>query len=859
MKSNHLLLIAVRHSTKHPIQSLLLILGIALGVAMIVAIDVANTSASQAFALSTDSIAGKATHQISAAPDDVPSDLYVQLRNDLGLRDIAPVVSGLVLLPQANDLPIQLLGVDPFAEAPFRNYLGDGSGGLSFEALTQLLIQPDTILMPAAVAAQTGFQAGDTLTLVAEGQEKSVLITGLLSSGDDFSQRALSGLILSDISTAQELLGKPGRLSHIDLILPEDSPLRAPIEAEIMARLPANAQLQRAEIRNQTVSQMTQAFELNLSALSFLALIVGMFLIYNTISFSVIQRRPVLGTLRCLGVTRREIFGLVLTEALVLSAIGAAIGLGLGVLLGRGLVALVTQTINDVFFTTTVQSFNVAPFTLYKGVVVGLAAALLAAFFPALEATSVPPNSTLKRSVGEGRMQQLIPALTALGLGGILVGWGMLLFIASYLWLNFLAITLILLGAACLTPLITQFLMRLLTPLMGRTMGILGIMATRNIIRSLSRTSVTIAALMLAVTVIIGVSVMVDSFRNTVVLWLNDILTADVYVSPIGQGQRLEVYLDAEFVAEMSQLDGVAAVGLQQATQVFAEGLGEVELRAYNAQPGREDRPFMWTDGSLEELFAAFDDGAIMVSEIFARRFELPLNGPSTLTLITPDGPKPFKVRAIFYDYALPEVGYIAMSLPIYQQLWQDERVTNLGLYLEPQSVEQADAVTERLRGQYAGQYSLTFSSNRALKTGALAVFDRTFTITAALRLLATVVAFIGVLSALMSLQLERTRELGTLRANGMSIRQLWGKTFLETGLMGLTAGLLALPVGLMLAVVLIYVINLRSFGWTLQLYFTPSIFLTALLVAIVAALLAAIYPVLRLNTMQIAAALREE
>ncbi len=859
MKSNNLTLIAIRHISKHPVQSFLLILGIALGVAMIVAIDVANTSASQAFALSTDSIAGKATHQIVAAPGDLPSELYVQLRGELGLREVAPVVTGLVLLPDADDLPIQLLGVDPFAEGPFRNYLGDGDGGLSFDALTQLLIQPDTVLMPTAIADENDFSAGQDLTLLAEGQEKTVRIVGLLAPSDDFSQRALSGLVLADISTAQEVLGKTGRLSHIDLILPEDSAAAAPIEAQIREILPANAQLQRAEVRNETVTQMTQAFELNLSALSFLALIVGMFLIYNTISFSVVQRRPVLGTLRCLGVTRREIFALVLTEAFVLSALGAAIGLGFGVLLGRGLVALVTQTINDVFFTTTVQSFSVAPFTLYKGFIAGLAAGLIAATFPAIEATSVPPSGALKRSVGEDRMQRLIPALTALGIGLMLAGGALLIYVSAYLWVNFLSVTLILLGAACITPLITRLLMSLLTPLTAKLLGIIGVMAPRDIVRSLSRTSVTIAALMLAVTVIIGVSVMVDSFRNTVVIWLNDILTADVYVSPVGQAERVEAYLDPEFIAEMEQLEGVMAIGLQQATQVFAEGIGEVELRAYNAQPGREERPFLWLDGSLDEMLTAFDEGAVMVSEIFARRTGLPLNEASTLTLITPDGPREFPVRGVFYDYALPEVGYVAMSLPIYQQYWHDDRVTNLGLYLEPQLAEQADDITERLRAEYAGAYALSFASNRGIKVGALEVFDRTFTITAALRLLATVVAFIGVLSALMSLQLERTRELGTLRANGMSIGQLWSKTFLETGLMGLTAGLLSIPVGMLLAIILIYVINLRSFGWTLQLYLTPSIFLTALLVAIVAALLAAIYPVWRLNRMQLALAIREE
>jgi putative ABC transport system permease protein len=310
-KPSPLTLIALRHSTKHPIQSLLLVLGVALGVAMIIAIDLANSSASQAFALSTNSIAGKATHQIIAPPEGVPSWLYEELRVEAGLRTIAPVVTGSVLLPEANDFPLRLLGVDPFAEAPFRNYLGTAEGNLPLEALTTLLLEPNTILLSQSLGDRFNLAPRDTLTLIAEGKTKTVRLVGLLQPSDDLSRRALDGLVLTDISTAQELLGKEGFISHIDLVLPPEADLQP-----ILDILPPNALLQRANLRNETLDQLTAAFELNLSALSLLGVVVGMFLIYNTISFSVVQRRFVLGVLRCLGVTRREIFGLVLTEAI---------------------------------------------------------------------------------------------------------------------------------------------------------------------------------------------------------------------------------------------------------------------------------------------------------------------------------------------------------------------------------------------------------------------------------------------------------------------------------------------------------------------------------------------------------------
>ncbi|MCA9968586.1 MAG: ABC transporter permease, partial [Anaerolineales bacterium] len=245
----------------------------------------------------------------------------------------------------------------------------------------------------------------------------------------------------------------------------------------------------------------------------------------------------------------------------------------------------------------------------------------------------------------------------------------------------------------------------------------------------------------------------------------------------------------------------------------------------------------------------------VMLSEALLLKENLP-TPPPDIALETAVGPRTFPVLAVFYDYSSDQ-GTVMMGQALYRELWRDDAVASMGIFLEP-GVE-ADAVVREMETAVAGRQDVLIQSNRALRAGSLEIFDRTFAITAALRLLAIVVAFIGVLSALMSLQLERARELGVLRATGMTVRQLWGLTFLETGLMGGVAGLLAIPVGYVLAWILIYVINVRSFGWTLQMALQPGYFLQALLVAVAAALLAAVYPSLRLGRMVIATAVREE
>jgi putative ABC transport system permease protein len=219
-------------------------------------------------------------------------------------------------------------------------------------------------------------------------------------------------------------------------------------------------------------------------------------------------------------------------------------------------------------------------------------------------------------------------------------------------------------------------------------------------------------------------------------------------------------------------------------------------------------------------------------------------------------GPRSFPVLAVFYDYSSDQ-GSIMISQNLYSQWWSPQLPTSAGLFINPS--QNADDVAAALQSHFSGRSDITVRSNQSVRSNALDIFDRTFAITAALQLLAVLVAFIGVLSALMSLQLEKTRELGVLRATGMTVRQLWHLTLLETGLMGGTAGLIAMPVGWVLAWILIYVINRRSFGWTLQMNLEPAFFLEAFLVAILAALLAGIYPALRLGSMVIASAVREE
>ncbi len=843
-----------RRARRRPFQYILFVVGVAIGVAMMVSIDLANRSATRAFEISTDSIVGRATHQILGAPTGFPEEIYVELRRDLGYELSAPIVEGYVNSPNLGDLPYRLVGIDPFAEAPFRDFFGGASQ--SEGELTRFLSQPDTVIIAASAAERYGVALGDDIEIDLAGVGRTVQVVGLLESSDGDESAALDGVMFTDISTAQEALGFVGVLSRVDLIVENEVDLDL-----IQGILPDGTRLETTAASGNAIRQMTAAFELNLTALSLLALVVGMFLIYNTVTFSVVQRRPLFGVLRCLGVTGQQLFRLILSEAIVLSLIGSLIGLVLGIFLGRALVGLITQTITNFYFVVNVRSITIDFWSLGKGVFFGVLAALIASFFPALEALRTTPNASLRRSTLESKVGRFLPYMV-IGWGVLLVLGGVLLQITDNLIVSFAGLFAILFAFALVTPPVTMWLLQAAVPLLQSVAGAVGRMAARDIMRSLSRTSVAIAALMTAVSVIIGVSIMIGSFRVTVVSWLNQTLQADIFISPPSLStSQVSGEIQPDLVAEMAAWPGINGIATARSVRVLAPDFGR-DLNLIGVGGDRDvsqgQRTFAWApDGATQEsVRAQFIAGeGVIISEplVLKEGISYP---PAPLVLATAEGEKSYPILAVYYDYA-SDRGTVWMDDDLYAADWGDRKISTVALFVEEAS--ETEAIVLAMQDAFAGRQDLIVQSNLSLRTNAIEVFDQTFAITNALRLLSIIVAFIGVLSALMSLQLERARELGVLRATGMTIRQLWQLTLVETGLMGLIAGVVAIPTGYALAWVLIYVINIRSFGWSLQMQLDPGYFWQALLVALVAALLAGVYPSYRLGQMAIASALRSE
>jgi putative ABC transport system permease protein len=841
---------SLRFFLLHPWEIALTVLGVAMGVGVVVSIDLAIQSSREAFRISTESVAGRSTHRIVGSGGGVPDTLFTALRVEKGVRPSAPVVEGYVTSPVLPGRPLRVLGVDAFSEGPFRPFLLGGASGLD---VTALLSGSGGSFLGTELAEELSLEVGDTLQVRSEGRERVLRVAGILNPTDELSRRGVRDLLVVDVGQGQEILGLEGRLSRIDLALPggEAGEVAA---AELQSWLPGGVRLLEVGTRSAGLSQMLRAFDLNLTALSLLALIFGMFLIYNTVTFSVVQRRSLFGSLRVLGVTRRELLLLVLRESAFLGLVGTTLGLALGVVLGRGLVGLVTQTINDLYFVLSVEGLSVPLGALMKGGFIGMAATLFASVPPALEATLSPPRATLTRSVLEERAKRAVPRAAFLGAVMLAAGVFFLMLPSRSILLSFGGLFGIVMGLALLTPLTTAILMRILAPPARRVVGILGVMATRGVVTAMSRTAPAMAALVVAVSVTVGLGTMITSFRGTVVQWLDGTLQADIYVSVPGLvSSRPQGTLDPGLVRRLTGSGDLSGFSTYREAVLETDN-GEIRAVALDLFP-KGEAAFDFKEGGGRRGFREFRESeGVFLSESLAYRNDL--SAGDTLVLPSERGPLAAQVAGVFYDYGSDQ-GVVMMSRTTYERYWSDRGVTSLGLFVE-EGVD-VDSVVSDLQARAGEEQLVLVRSNRALKSASLEVFDRTFAITGVLRLLAFVVAFIGVLSALMALQLERGRELGVLRATGLTPGQIWQLVTFQTGIMGLVAGILAVPAGLLLAVVMIFVVNKRSFGWTLQLEVGPDILIQAVLLALVGALLAGIFPSWRMSRTSPALALREE
>lgn len=805
---------------------------VAVGVAVVLAVELASVSAKLSFALSMEALTGRSNFTVSNGSGRIPSDFYRELRVDWGFQRSAPVLEGYVNVPVGDDsertaepLTLTLLGIDPFADKGVREWTSgpiQGGGGMG-----RLVGSEKSVVASAATARRLDWVVGQERKVWVGRSQVPLRLAGTFEADSKRSNDALENVLLADLSVAQVVFDKIGWIDRIDLVLEESE------EKLLRSKLPQGYFLNPSGQNRQTAGELSSAFHVNLRALSHLCLLVAAFLIFNVVSFSVSHRRQSLARLRILGVTSRELAGLLMGEALVLGTIGGFIGCILGLILGRGLVPLVTRTLNDLYYVHSITGFSVDPKLVMKGFLSGLVACFLASLVPTYLAAREEPLTLLHRVRETRRLVRGAWLSSVFGVFCLLMAAAVLR--NPSLTAGLVCLLLIVVGYSLCVPIF----LHLFVKLGGRLFHSLpSRMALGGVSAFLERTSVAAVSLTVAVAATISIALMVSSFRATLATWLDTTLVADVYLSlkdrtSVSSGASLPL----EKVEKALNLTGVRDWVGQRSRSVNSS-TGETLLVGVRGNPDYvsslvflESVPGHW------ERFVGGE--GVFVTEPYSRRAGLSVG--DKLTLTTPSGSRDLEVLGVYYSYA-PDRNLALVDYSILRKVYDDAEWSGLGLFVKP-GTDHGMLVSE-LRGLFGDQVQVRATGS--LKRLALEIFERTFTVTEVLRILALGVAFMGVFISLLALSYERSQEVRVLRALGFSKREF---TILSVGqslALGVASGLFSLPLGVVLSQVMISVINRRAFGWTIAFEFDSQAPVLGFTLAVLASLAAGFYPAQR-------------
>lgn len=830
------------------LRSALTIIGVALGVAVVLSIRLANTSSVRSFQVALDAVSGRTSLEVVGPGIGVSEELLTDLGWLREFGQVSVIIDGDALLRGLDSAgfgpeQIRVLGVDILREESFRSYTLDETGPeavVTTQDFLALLTDPQAIVLPTSFARRHGLAVGDEVDLIAAGKVVRLVVRGLLDESGLAIVRD-GNMALMDIAAAQVALGRLGVVDRVDVQLYDPSLLDAS-EKAIADRLPAGLAVQRPERRSAQVDRMLTAFHFNLSALSWIALLVGLFLVYNTISVSVITRREEIGMLRTVGARRTTVLRLFLGEAICLTLMGCVIGIPLGWGLAHLVVGLTSSTVSTFWVASAATVPPLGIIDVGLGVAVALPLAVVAAVIPAREAARMTPVAAVRKE-RDVLVREQCPAryLFAAGVLFTLGSWcATLPSVEGLPVFGLIAVLCLVLGSAVLTPVALYGLQRLGEVWVDRRMGLAVMLARSNIGASIRRVSISVATLAVSLAMMFAISIMIGSFRSTVDYWVEQTFEADLFVS----GGRADPLSDRAMVTT----DTEALIAAHSAT-VAIDGFRSIDVPYGNSlvivASGRF--PVMLSHGRL--LFKAPDNGrsamasavgkdAVVVSESFSLR-----QGKSVgdhVALPTKHGLSWFRIAAVYFDYSTDR-GSIVMDEPVFERHYDARRPRTLSVYLDA-GADPDQVRTDLLAGMSAEQAAFV-ATNTTLREQVFRIFDSTFAITYGLEVIAILVSMFGVATTLLTLVLERRHEIVMLRLIGAERRHLRHLIMVEAGLLGFVSLGIGLGVGLLLSMILIFVINVQSFGWTIQFDLPATFLVQAGFAILTATILAGAYP----------------
>jgi putative ABC transport system permease protein len=810
----------LRPMRKEALRTLLTALAVALGVSVVLAIEMAGEAAAGSFESSLETLSGDSDLEVTAIGGVPPAAVakLVTAPYDLEVRprmeDYATVV------PSRHTVAV--IGIDVLSDSA------------AHEPATSGVVIDDGGWADAVwVGPALGKQVGDRLRLVFNDRELEFVVRGVLP------KQAEDAVIMDLAVAARAMARHDGALDRVLVRTPRGD---RDWQTTIQDLLPRGVTVAPFGSRTGENRRMLEAFRWNLRVLSYIALIVGAFLIYNTISVSVVRRRSEIGIVRALGATRSAVVGAFLAEGACFGIAGAVIGIALGKVLAQSAVGMVALTVQSLYVSSRPAGIELTWPIVALAFVIALTVAVASALAPSLEAARISPVGAIARGSREHAVRLRSRRKLA-----IAAAFGVLAFVAAQQapvggkpLFGYASAGGMIAAAAFAIPSLVTTICTAMASALGRWLGVEAMLAAKGLVASLRRTSVLVGALTTAIAMTAAVGIMVGSFRETVILWMDDRLQADLYLRPGGRvAPDRHPVMSPDTGALLRALQEVEAVDEFRAYEISYNGRpvtlagGEARVAA-----SRGKRGFL-SGADAKTVFGQLGtqpDYAI-VSEPFSNKHGVRAGDSITLTL--GGAPRTFRVLDVYYDYA-SERGYIILDRKTLLKYLPDPAPSNIAVYLKPgTSLEDGRRAVQTA---LAGRKVFVFS-NRALRAEAIRTFDRTFAVTYALEAVAVVVAIMGVAGALLALVIDRRREFALLQFLGGARSQVRRIVLFEAGILGMLSNVAGIVLGFLLSLLLVYVINKQSFGWTIQFHWPIATLIGALTVVYVATVVCAIYP----------------
>lgn len=836
-------LVSLRHLTQQKGRTLLNLIGVALGVGVFTAISFLNRSAAGAFQQAIDDMAGKAQVQIVAGAGGMSATTWDDVRPVPAVKAGSPLVMGMAVLPEQPADPVMVYGVEYALDEEIRDYsLSTG----------ELPAKSDEALLGSAAAALLHAKVGDRVQLAVPAGLRDVRVSGVLA--ENGAGRINSGMVLIvPIEKSREMFLRENSLDAIDVVAEDGANISTLIDY-LKEILPGGVTVQRTASRSNQVESLLASFTLMLQIMGGSSLFLGMFVIYNSMSVAVAQRRTEIGMLRILGLNRSAVRNLFLLESALTGLVGSGMGLLLGWGLALGSLSTMSGAVSAAYTQIAIDRLVAMPLDLVKGVLLGTLTASVAGVIPAVSASRIDPMETVRNKLPAIQDRRwLVRGLYGFIALVLAFGLGVAQKTLGNLELGFGALAVGLLGVVLMLPVVISIAgpgLRTLLKVLGRDAQLI---ADRFRLRPV-RTAVTVGAVIGGVTLAVGMATMIGSMKGSIENWVQQMIGGDIMVtaSPVlGEGPL--VLMDEALADEIRQAPGVEGVFSTRYLPLDYAG-HRIMLYAHDVAIMRRYSPMVFVDG---EANAAFDElekqGSVAISTTLARRERL--KPGDSMRLTTGQGDQTFRVAATYLDYS-SDRGSIMIDRNTYKRFWGDSRISTLSIAVD--KAHEADVVLRDLLDRYQGKRPFQAQLNSTFRHESLQRIDQVFQITGLLEFVAVLVGMLAVFSTVMISVIEQVRDFGMLRAMGLLRRQITKLVLIEAGLIGLAGGALGLITGLAMGKVALVTME-QTFGTRISFQVPTAEAISILLVVTAMSILAGVGPALNANRLDIVRAINDE